>query len=147
MRGLDAMSGSLFSYVDIEARIPTGHPIRIIRHIVNEVLAGLDADIARKFLKGIIELLSATDLKTMCVTPHVAQKVKGSAIDNRTTRHLGYDVGQKQRKIIEEAFGWAKLSAGSLVPGSRASPARASSSPSRWQPLVRLPRLLGALTS
>jgi len=32
MRGLNAMSGlwSLFSYVDIEARIPTGHPIRII---------------------------------------------------------------------------------------------------------------------
>jgi transposase-like protein DUF772 len=40
MRGLDAMSGSLFSYVDIEARIPTGHPIRIMRRIVNEVLAG-----------------------------------------------------------------------------------------------------------
>jgi hypothetical protein len=42
MRGLNAMSGlwSLFSYVDIEARIPTGHPIRIIGRIVNEVLAG-----------------------------------------------------------------------------------------------------------
>jgi hypothetical protein len=25
MRGSDAMTGSLFSYVDIEARIPSGH--------------------------------------------------------------------------------------------------------------------------
>jgi hypothetical protein len=46
MRGLDAMSGSLLSYVDIEARIPTGHPIRIIGRIVNEVLVGLDAEFA-----------------------------------------------------------------------------------------------------
>jgi len=34
----------LFSYVDIEARIPTGHPIRIIGRIVNEVLVCLDAE-------------------------------------------------------------------------------------------------------
>jgi Transposase domain (DUF772) len=49
MRGLDAMSGSLFSYVDIEARIPTAHPIRIIGRIVNEVLADLDAEFAAMY--------------------------------------------------------------------------------------------------
>lgn len=47
-------------------------------------------------------------LRAMCVTPHVAAKVKGSAIDGRTTRHAGYAVSQRIRKRIEEAFGWGK---------------------------------------
>ena len=44
----------------------------------------------------------------MCVTPHIAAKKKGSAIDGRRTRHPGYAVSQKKRKQIEEAFGWGK---------------------------------------
>ena len=44
----------------------------------------------------------------MCVTPHVATKAKGSAIDGRTTRHAGYAVSQTYRKQIEEPFGWGK---------------------------------------
>jgi transposase len=44
MRGSDATSGSLFSYVDVEERIPATHPLRTIRSIVNDVLAGLDAE-------------------------------------------------------------------------------------------------------
>ena len=48
------------------------------------------------------------DLRAMNVTPHVAAKVKGSALDGRTTRHQGYAVSQKKRKRIEEAFGWGK---------------------------------------
>lgn len=31
MRGTDEASGSLFSYVDLEARIPARHPLRTIR--------------------------------------------------------------------------------------------------------------------
>ena len=34
------------------------------------------------------------------VTPHVAQKVKGSTIDGRTTRHAGYRQSLKRRKRI-----------------------------------------------
>ncbi len=44
-------------------------------------------------------------------TPHVAQNVKrrgGSAIDGRTTRHVGYQRSQRFRKRIEECFGWLK---------------------------------------
>ncbi len=48
------------------------------------------------------------ELKSMNVTPHVAAKAKGSAIDARTTRHAGYAVSQRIRKRIEEAFGWSK---------------------------------------
>ena len=52
------------------------------------------------------------DLRQKCVTPHVAQKARSSAIDGRTTRHPGYAESQKKRKLVEEAFGWAKSIAG-----------------------------------
>lgn len=45
------------------------------------------------------------------VTPHVAQNIErsgGSAINARTTRHAGYVLSIKARKLIEESFGWAK---------------------------------------
>ena len=44
MRGTDEASGALFSYVDLEERVPAGHPLRKIRKIVNHALASLDAD-------------------------------------------------------------------------------------------------------
>ena len=54
------------------------------------------------------------ELRSMKVTPHVAQNTSGrsSAIDGRTTRHSGYAVSQRIRKRIEEAFGWIKTVAG-----------------------------------
>jgi transposase len=45
-------------------------------------------------------------------TPHVAEKAKRSALDGRTTRHLGYAISQRARKKIEEVFGWLKTVAG-----------------------------------
>lgn len=44
MRGTDETSGSLFSYVDLEDRIPAKHPLRKIRQVVNDALASLDVD-------------------------------------------------------------------------------------------------------
>ena len=50
------------------------------------------------------------ELRSMRVTPHVAQNVSGrsSAIDRRTTRHDSYAWSQRIRKGIEEGFGWIK---------------------------------------
>jgi transposase len=45
------------------------------------------------------------------VTPHVAQAPR-SAIDARTTRHVGYQLSQRHRKRIEEIFGWMKTIGG-----------------------------------
>lgn len=42
------------------------------------------------------------------LTPHVARKVKYSAIDARTTRHAGYAISQQKRKLVEQVFGWLK---------------------------------------
>jgi len=49
------------------------------------------------------------------ITPHVAENWNrhgGSAIDARTTRHLGYQLSQKARKRVEEIFGWMKTVGG-----------------------------------
>jgi transposase len=58
--------------------------------------------------KGFDAAEFVADLRKACVTPHVAQKSRYSAIDARTTRHGGYALSIKHRKRIEEAFGWAK---------------------------------------
>jgi transposase len=46
MRGGDGQSGELFSYVDLEKRVGSDHPLRAIRAIVNAALAALEADFA-----------------------------------------------------------------------------------------------------
>ena len=44
MRGEDRRSGSLFSYVDLEARVGADHPLRTIRTIVDDALSGLSGE-------------------------------------------------------------------------------------------------------
>ena len=45
--------------------------------------------------KGYDVARFVADVRVQDVTPHVAQKVRGSAIDGRTTRHAGYHVSQR----------------------------------------------------
>ena len=60
------------------------------------------------------------DLRDRSITPHIAidghlsktGKRRKTAVDGRTTRHVGYDISQRCRKRIEEVFGWIKSSAG-----------------------------------
>ena len=46
MRGSDDRTGKLFSYVDLEARVRTDHPLRVIKSIVNEALSSLEREFA-----------------------------------------------------------------------------------------------------
>ena len=214
MRGRDETSRSLFSYVDLEERIPPRHPLRKIRQVVNDALASLDGEfealytdfgrpsipperlvragllqilfsirserqlmeqmdynllfrwfvglgiddqvwVPTEFTKNRDRLLTTdmsrkaaldmvhrhapgstrqltlgadkgydasgfvSDLRQACVTPHVAQKSRYSAIDGRPTRHQGYALSQKHRKRIEEPFGWAKTVGGMAQSMSR----------------------------
>jgi len=87
------------------------------------------------------------DLRQARVTPHVAQKARSSAIDGRTTRHLGYAVSQKRRKKIEEPFGWAKTvgpMAQTMLRGVKRAGAQFTLTMAACN-LARLPRLLAAL--
>ena len=85
------------------------------------------------------------DLRAMCVTPHVAQNNKGraSAIDARTTRHPGYAVSQKKRKLVEEPFGWGKVIGGLARPMRRglASMSFVFTFTMAAYDLIRLPRI------
>ena len=47
-------------------------------------------------------------LRLIRVTPHLASKVRCGALDGRTTRHPGYAVSQRKRKLVEQIFGWMK---------------------------------------
>jgi hypothetical protein len=47
------------------------------------------------------------ELRRMNITPHVAQNntKRRSAVDERITRHAGYEVSQRKRKRVEQSFG------------------------------------------
>ena len=87
------------------------------------------------------------ELRTMKVTPHVAQNTtRRSGIDRRTTRHPGYAASQRVRKRIEEAFGWIKTVAGQRKTRFRgvARVGFAFTLAAAAYNLVCLPRLLGS---
>jgi transposase len=54
-----------------------------------------------------------TGVRALGFTPHVSPNVHGrryrSAIDRRTTRHAGFEISQRKRKLVEEIFGWGKV--------------------------------------
>jgi len=53
------------------------------------------------------------ELRHMTVTPHIAQHTtRRSAVDGRTTRHPGYAISQRKRKLVEQGFGWMKTVGG-----------------------------------
>ena len=96
--------------------------------------------------KGYDSADFVANLRQACVTPHVAQKARHSAIDGRTTRHEGYALSQKRRKKIEEPFGWAKTVGGmaqTVYRGVERVRARFTLTMAACN-LARLPRLLAA---
>jgi transposase len=97
--------------VDVEVTRATGTAEReaaksMIKRTVTKPGATVGAD------KGYDVESFVTDVRALKVTPHVAQKTKGSALDRRTTRHAGYKTSLKVRKRIEEIFGWSKTIGG-----------------------------------
>jgi transposase len=88
------------------------------------------------------------DLRELNVTPHVAPNTanRASAIDGRTTRHPGYAISQKKRKLVEEPFGWAKTIGGLARPmlrGARRLGFKFTLTMAAYD-LIRLPKLIGA---
>src|SRR5215472_6706929 len=49
MRGSDERSGSLFSYVDLEARVRVDHPLRVIRELANAALGNLSGEFGKLY--------------------------------------------------------------------------------------------------
>jgi transposase len=132
--------------VETETTLADGHAERkaalamINRRCPGERQITLGAD------KGYDTADFVAELRTMNVTPHVAAKMKGSAIDGRTTRHAGYAVSQKKRKLIEEAFGWGKTvgtAANTMLRGTTRVGFQFTLNMAAYN-LARLPKLLAA---
>ena len=90
----------MFSYVDVESPIPAGHPIRRVRKVVDQALAGMD------------------DVFDVC-TPKTGggEDFRGKRLTNATHRsttdpdagfHAGDRASMVKRKRGKEPFGWAK---------------------------------------
>ncbi len=100
--------------VDACLTFADGHAERVAALHMIEPLADRPRRITLGADKGYDTEDFVNELRSMKVTPHVAQNISGrrSAIDGRTTRHGGYVASQRIRKRIEEAFGWIKTIAG-----------------------------------
>jgi len=78
------------------------------------MLYGKRKKIRKRFTLGANKAYDVQDfvkaLREMNVTPHLAQNDRNrkSAIDGRTTRHIGYQISQSKRYWVEKPFGWMK---------------------------------------
>jgi transposase len=63
--------------------------------------------------KAFDNLAFITAARAQGLVPHVAQNTanRRSRIDGRTTRHPGYAMSQRKRKLVEQTFGWIKTTA------------------------------------
>jgi IS5 family transposase len=134
--------------VDARLTPADGHAERVAALAMIEPRADRPGRITLAADKGYDAEDFVNELRSMNVVPHVATKAKGSAVDRRTTRHGGYAASLRIRKRIEEAFGWAKSTAGFARTRHRGRDRVG------WQftlamaayNLVRLPKLLAAET-
>ena len=102
--------------VATDVRAP-GHDAE--RDAAVEMLTTLDPRARRRTLgadKGYDTPAFVEGTRACGVTPHVAQHIHVNqsqrAIDGRTTRHVGYEISQRKRKLVEEGFGWGKTIGG-----------------------------------
>jgi transposase len=124
----------------------SGHAERVAALAMIEPRADRPSRITLGADKGYDTQDFVNELRSMSVTPHVAAKAAGSAVDRRTTRHAGYATSQRIRKRIEEAFGWSKTigpAARTMLRGIERVGAQFTFTLAGYD-LARLPKLLAA---
>ena len=125
MRGSDQQNGSLFSYVNLEERVPARHPLRKIKAVVDPALTSLDADFSRLYAgdgrpsiaperllrAALIQILfsirSERQLMEQLEYNLLFRWFVGLGIDEPVLVPTVF-TSQKKRKQIEEPFGWGK---------------------------------------
>src|SRR3984885_11093062 len=119
MRGDDERSGSLFSYVDLEARVGKDHPLRTIRGVVNEALASLSSEFSalyalmgrpsippEKLLRVFYTIRSERQLMERLEFDLLFRWFVGMGVDDRTWDHSTFS---KNRERLLEGDIAAKL--------------------------------------
>ncbi len=86
MRGADTQTKQLFSYVNLEDRIPAQHPLRAIRTLSDDTLKALSEDFDRLYSREGL--------------PGIAPE--------KLAENADYQASQVVRKRVEEIFGWMK---------------------------------------
>jgi transposase len=82
--------------------------------IMDQTVVRAGADLKRRTLgadKNYDTAAFVAACRARNITPHVAQNTRrpgGSAIDGRTSRHLGYQISQTKRQMAERIHGWPK---------------------------------------
>jgi transposase len=135
-------------FVDARLTKVSGHAERLAALDMIEPRADRPNPITLAGDKGFDAADFIMELREINVTPHIAQNTsRRSAIDRRTTRHLGYAVSQRIRKRIEEGFGWMKTIGGMRKPKyrSREKVAWAFNLTAAAYNLIRLPKLMAQM--
>ena len=99
MRGTGEASASLFSYEDLEARTPTRHPMRKIRHGGNDALASHHAAFAALY----------TDLGRPSIAPERLTEVRNERRPNSryaSIENCRYEVDAAERMMKRENIRW-----------------------------------------
>jgi transposase len=103
--------------VQTDVRSPSGHAER---EAALEMLTLLEPTRRRRTLgadKGYDAREFIAAVRALHFTPHVSpnpqqyggqRRKRRSTIDRRTTRHAGYAISQRKRKLVEQGFGWQK---------------------------------------
>jgi transposase len=110
MRGSDERSGSLFSYVDLEARVRVDHPLRVIRDLANAALGDLSGEFGKLY----------TDFGRPSIAPEkllramLLQAFYGVRSERHLMERMEFDllfrwfVGRDCGQVPERAFGAAE---------------------------------------
>ena len=100
-------------FVDARLTKVSGHAERLAALDMIEPHADRPNAITLGGDKGFDAADFVMELRDINVTPHIAQNTtRRSAIDRRATRHSGYEISQRIRKLVEEGFGWMKTIGG-----------------------------------
>jgi hypothetical protein len=90
--------------VSLEQRVPSHHPLRVIRKMVDEALSELSGQ------------LDVEALRARNIVPHVAEYERGNLQCNslraEERNSAEFVQSQKKRKLVEQSFAWIKHWAG-----------------------------------
>ena len=81
MRGADAQTGALFSYLSPDALVPRDHPLRAIQQLVNAALEKLSPRFSKLYATGGRASIAPEKLLSGFVAAGVLRSALGTAVD------------------------------------------------------------------
>ena len=104
MRSTDKRSGELFSYVDLEQRVRTDHPLRAIRTVVREALDALSGEFATLYSgMGRPSIAPEMLLRAMLLQTFSPMRLRTAAIG--VARHHHRVVERAPRRNRDQTIG------------------------------------------